>query len=100
MLERLEHLIGADGEHGGAAPAGDVAERMGEKGLADADGADDGDVRVGVEEAQRRELVEERAIEGDLRGRVPRVEVHGGIQAGFLDAQRHARGSRAARLRR
>src|SRR5688500_3889066 len=39
VLQRLEHLVGADGEHGGAAPAGDVAEGIGEKGLADADGA-------------------------------------------------------------
>ena len=76
VLQRLEHLVGADGEHGGAAPAGDVAEGMREKGLADADGADDGDVGVRVEEAQRGELVEERAIEGDLRGAVPGVQAH------------------------
>ena len=88
MLQRLQHLVGADGEDGGAAPAGDVAEGMREKGLADADGADDGDVRVGVEEAQRGELVEERAIEGDLRGGVPSVQAHVRIQAGLLDPQR------------
>ena len=52
VLERLEHLVGADGEDSGAAPAGDVAERVREKGLADADGADDRDVGVGIEEAQ------------------------------------------------
>ena len=71
MLERFEHLVGADGEHGRPAPAGDVAEGMREKGFADADGADDGDMGVRIEEAQRGELVEERAIEGDLRGAVP-----------------------------
>ena len=53
VLQRLEHLVGADGEDGGAAPAGDVAEGMREKGFADADGADDRDVRVGIEKAQR-----------------------------------------------
>ena len=57
MLERFEHLVGADGEDGRAAPAGDVAEGMREKGFADADETDDRDMGVGVEEAQRGELV-------------------------------------------
>ncbi len=63
VLERLEHLVGADREDGRAAPAGDVTERVREEGLADADGADDGDVGMGFEEPQRHELVEERPIE-------------------------------------
>jgi hypothetical protein len=46
VLERLENLIGPDREDRGAAPASDVAERMGEKGLADVDRADDRDVGV------------------------------------------------------
>ena len=82
MLERLEHLVGAHGEDASAAAAGDVAERVGEEGLADPDGADDGDVGVGVEEAQRDELVEQRPVEGDLGGRVPGFELHGGIEVG------------------
>ena len=71
-----------------AAAAGDVAEGVGEEGLADADGADDGDVGVGLEEAQRDELVEQRAVEGDLGGRIPRLELHRGIEAGALGAER------------
>jgi hypothetical protein len=66
VLEGLAHLIGADREDGGAAPARDVAEGVSEKGLADADGPDDRDVGMRVEEAQGRELIEEGAIEGDL----------------------------------
>lgn len=89
VFEGFQHLVGADGEDGGAASAGDVAERMGEKRFADADGADDRDVRVCIEEAERRELVEQRPVEGDLRGGVPGLESHGGIEVGFLDAQRH-----------
>src|SRR5262249_47695679 len=46
MLQRLEQLVGADGEDGGAAPTGNVSEGVREKGLADADGTDDRDVRM------------------------------------------------------
>jgi len=92
VFQRFEHLVGADGTHGGATPAGDVAEGMGEKRLADPDRADQGDMGVRVEEAQRGELIEEGAIEGDLRGRVPGVEAHGRIQAGLLDTQRDGEG--------
>jgi len=65
-----------------------VAEGLGETGFADADGTDDGDVRMGVEEAQRRELIEEGAVEGDFRGAIPGLQSHGGIQTSFLDAER------------
>ena len=41
-----------------------------------------------VEKAQGRELIEERAIEGDLRGGIPGLQVHGGIQMRFLHAER------------
>ena len=76
----LSSLSAVSGEDGVAAAAGDVAERVGEEGLADADGADDGDVGVRLEEAQRDELVPERAVEGDLGGRVPVLEGHGGVE--------------------
>ena len=65
-----------------------MAKGVGEEGLADAHGPDDGDVGVRVQEAQRRELVKERAIEGHLRGGVPGVQAHRGIQAGVLHAKR------------
>ena len=96
MLEGLEHLVGGDGEDGVAAAAGEPAEGVGEEGLADADGADDGDVGVGVEEAQRDELVPERAVVGDLGRRVPVLELHGGIELGLGGAQRDG-GAVAAR---
>jgi hypothetical protein len=67
-----------------------LGEGVGEEGLADADRADEGDVGVGVEEAQRGLLVEERAIEGHLRGTVPRLQDHGRVQAGLLHPQRDA----------
>jgi hypothetical protein len=44
-----------------------VAQGMREKRLADPDGADDGDVVMALQEAERREFVEEGAIEGHLQ---------------------------------
>src|SRR5439155_4136139 len=71
-----------------AAAAGDVTESLGEEGLADADGADDRDVGVGFEEAQRDQLVEERLVEGHLGGGIPGLELHGRIELGALGAER------------
>ena len=88
MFECLQHLIGADREHRRTAPAGDVSEGVGEKRFADADGPDDGDMGVGVEEAQRGELVQECTIEGDLRGRVPALQAHRRVETRFLHAER------------
>jgi hypothetical protein len=68
VLEHFEHVIVAHGDDAGAAPAGDVAECMREKRLADVHRPDNRDVGVRVEEAERRELIEQRAVEGDLRG--------------------------------
>jgi hypothetical protein len=87
MLQRFEHLVGADSEHGRAAAAGDVAECVGEEGFADAHRADDGDVGMGIEKAERGELVEERPIEGDLRGRVPVLQAHRRVETRFLHAE-------------
>jgi hypothetical protein len=88
VLQRFQHLVGPDRHRGGVAPATDVAQRVREEGLADADGADDRHVGMGVEKPQRGELVEERTVDGDLRGRIPVLQAHGRIQAGLLDAQR------------
>src|SRR5207244_12072413 len=46
-------------------------------------GADDRDVLVLIEEAERGELLEERAVEGDARGVIPALEAHGGIEPGL-----------------
>ena len=48
MAQHLEHAIAAVREHTVATSAGRGTERMGEEGLADADGPDDSDVRVGL----------------------------------------------------
>jgi hypothetical protein len=49
VLQGLQQVVGADREDAAAAPTRDVSERVGEKGLADADRTDEGDVRMGVE---------------------------------------------------
>lgn len=67
MPERCEHLVGAGREDRDPASARDVVERGRHEGLADVDGADDRDMGVRVEEAQRGELVEQRSVEGHLR---------------------------------
>jgi hypothetical protein len=88
LLEGLEHLVGANGEDGLAAAAGGVTDGVSEEGLADADGADDGDVVVGLEEAQGKELAEELSVEGDLGGLVPALDLLCGIELSFLRAER------------
>jgi len=87
VLEGLEHPIRAEGEDGVAAAARDVAEGVGQEGLADADGADEGDMVMRLEEAKGDELVEQRAIEGDRGGGVPVLELSTRIEAGPLGAQ-------------
>jgi len=52
-----------------------VAEGVREKGLADADRPDDRDVVMGLEEAEGGELVEDGAVEGDLRRGIPVLEL-------------------------
>jgi hypothetical protein len=64
-----------------------VAERVREKGLAHPDGPDDGDVVMGFQEAEGGELVEERAVEGDLRRGIPVLELRAGVEARTLRAE-------------
>jgi hypothetical protein len=90
----FEHAVGADGQHRMPPAAGDVAQGVGEKRLADPDGADDGDVVMALQEAERGELVEEGAIEGHLRRRVPGFELSAGIEARALGS--HGRGQPVA----
>lgn len=63
----------------GAASA--VGEGTGEEGLADADGPEEEDVLVAIEEAETEEVADPVAVEGD--GGVP-IEVLEGV--GFLEA--------------
>jgi hypothetical protein len=60
---------------------------VGEKTLADADGADEGDVVMRLQEAERDELGEERAIEGDVGGGVPVLELGARVEARPLRPQ-------------
>ena len=69
-----------------AVPARDVSERTREKRLAHADGAEDHDVSMGLEEAKARELGEHALVEGDLRGLVPLLEAHRRIERGLARA--------------
>ncbi len=85
--EVLEHLVGAEREDGVAAAAGDVADRVGEEGLPHAHAADDGDVVVRLDEAQRGELVEKRPVELGLRRLVPAFELAVGLKEGPLGAE-------------
>jgi hypothetical protein len=70
-----------------AAAAGDVAEGVSEEGLADADGADEGDAVMSLQEAEGNKLIEQGAIEGDGGRRVPVLDLGTGIEAGALGAQ-------------
>jgi hypothetical protein len=74
VLEHLQHGVDGDRDDAVAAPAGDVAERVSDERLPSAHRANDRDVRARLEEAQRRKLVQQRAIIGDLRSLVPALE--------------------------
>ena len=87
VLEGLEQRVRAEGEDGVAAATGDVAQGVGEKGFADADGADEGDVVMRLQEAERDELGEEGAIEGDVGGGVPVLELGARVEARPLRPQ-------------
>src|SRR6516165_1890361 len=45
---------------------------------------------MSVEKAQGDELIQQRAVEGDLSGRIPSLQVHGGIQMRLLRPQGNA----------
>jgi len=86
LLARLQHLVGAKREHRVSAPARRVAERVREERLAYANGPDDGDVFMRVDEPQRDDPVPERLIEVYLRGCIPALQLHVGIEVTALDS--------------
>ncbi len=61
--KRAQHLVGAREAHVIAVPARDVAERLRDEGLADADGTEHDDVTMRFEKAQARELGEHALVE-------------------------------------
>ncbi len=70
-----------------AVTAGDVAEGLRDEGLADADGPEDDDVAMGLEEAKARQLGEHALVEAHLRRLVPRLEAHPRIEARLAGTQ-------------
>jgi hypothetical protein len=87
LLERLEHAVGPKGEHRVTAATGEMAECVSEEGLADADVADDSDVVMRLDEAERGELGEQSLVEVNLGGGVPVLESGVGLEASLLGAQ-------------
>jgi hypothetical protein len=96
LLEGLEHAVGAKGEHGITAATGEMSECVSEEGFADTDVADDGDVVMRFDEAERGELGEQSLVEVNLGGRVPVFETGFGLEASFLGAK--SRGESIATL--
>jgi hypothetical protein len=87
VLERLEHAVGAKGEHGVASAASEVPESVSEEGFSDADMAHDGDVVMGFDESKGGELTEQGLVEVNLSGRVPVFESRVGLEPSLLGAQ-------------
>ena len=87
VLEGLEHAVGAKSEDGIPAATGEMPECVSEEGLADADVADDSDVVMRLDEAERGELGEQSLIEVNAGGRVPVLQVRVGLEASFLGAK-------------
>src|SRR5262245_45641524 len=81
VFERLEHPICGHREDRVPTPRSNMTDRVRDKRLAHADRPDDGHVRAGLDETKRRQLVEERAIEGDLGALVPALQLHVDFEA-------------------
>ena len=76
MIDRLS-------EHGVAPTCGNVSEGVAEKGFADADRVDDGDVGVRLQKSQGGELVEQRLIIRDFGRGIPVFQLHARIELGL-----------------
>lgn len=80
----LEHGFGADEEDRVPSTAAKVAESRGEVGLADAHRGQDQHVVMSLEKPQAGKLAEQLAIERDLGGVIPGVELQSWIKTGSL----------------
>jgi len=65
LVEHLEHPVGAQEEHVVPRTAGRVAERPSKEGLSDPNGTEEDDVLLAFDEAEREELLDPVAVEGD-----------------------------------
>src|SRR5579862_3571952 len=86
LSQKRQHLIGAQEVDVVAMTAGEVTESVGDEGLADADGPENDDVPMRLQEAQRTELCEELLVEGDLGRLVEPLERHVGVELGVGDS--------------
>src|SRR6185312_6646981 len=86
LFEQPQEGVGAQQSYVEARAAAEVAERVRQERLADAHGAEDHDVAVILDEAQRDELIHDPAVVRHLRGLVPALEHHVGIQTGDVGA--------------
>ncbi len=68
------------------AAAGDVAEAVGEHGLADPDRAHDDDREGVLQEAQAAEFGPELTVEADLGLGIPGLHTHSGVELGHAGA--------------
>jgi hypothetical protein len=81
LVDEPEERIAAEEQHPASGPAGAVSEGTGKEGLSDADGSEEEDVLVALEETEAEEIADPVPVEGD--GGVP-VEVLKGV--GLLEA--------------
>ena len=85
-FEAFEQVAGAGHVDGEAAADGDVAERGGQVGLADADGTQYQGPVGGFGEPQADQFVPQLLVVADGGGGVPGVQPHVGVQAGGAGA--------------
>lgn len=88
LVEPLEHAIGPEEEYVVPGSAGGVTEGAGEEGLPDADGAEEEDVLLALEEAEREEVLHAVAVEGDRGVPVEALEGLLLLEAGAVQTHR------------
>jgi hypothetical protein len=88
LVEFPQEVIGAQEQDIATGATGGVAERAGEKRLADTDGAKEDDILLALDEAEAEEIADAIAVEGD--GGIP-VETLQGLlllETGTSESQR------------
>jgi hypothetical protein len=98
LLEGLEHAVGASSEYGVTPTTGEMPECVSQEGLADADVADDSDMVMRFDEAERGELGEQSLVEVNLGGSVPVFEAGVLFEPSFLGAKSGGEAIAALRL--
>ncbi|MEB2283559.1 MAG: hypothetical protein OZ922_02635 [Myxococcales bacterium] len=86
LLEVLEKIVDTREEHVVPGAAGGVPEDAREKSLADADGAQEDDVFVALDEAEAEEVADPVAIESDRRVPIEALEGLLFLEAGAFES--------------